>query len=237
VTPAPAGLRMRAALVRFAPAELALVARQFAEWQASGKVKASRSHGIILLGGVWDRLERGELSITGIPQGKTAAEAPPLHFVRGVFRDGSYDIDQDWIELGGVRYNAIEIFEVGATPTAPAPIGQSVAEQHGQAPDGGGAVEEAFIAPPAPIARSAVEDDLPAPPPAPMRQRYSDQAAREWFGRRVGRWPPDAAAPTEKDDLLAAKGEFDSVPRDKFRAIRREIVPGSWRKPGPRKLR
>jgi len=176
---------MRFALVRFAPAEHAWAANQFAKWDAAGESEAFSSPRIILWGCLCERLQRGELVAYGVPRGARVPERIEPHF----FRRANFDLDSDRIDLDGEIYNGVEIFEA--------------------------------------------KDDLSTPPAAFVKPPYSAPALRAWFALRVGIWPPGAAAPTEEADFLAAKAAFDSVPRDEFRAIRREKVPESWRKPGP----
>jgi len=69
------------------------------------------------------------------------------------------------------------------------------------------------------------------------RQQYSEARLGAWFRLRVDGWPQDEPPPTETTDLTAAKLHFDSVPRDKFREVRRKKVPENWLKPGPRRVR
>lgn len=66
---------------------------------------------------------------------------------------------------------------------------------------------------------------------------YSDAACRAWFRLRRETYPPAAPFPTGADCLEAARAYFDSVPRDPFRKIRRDIAPKDWQKPGPRGAR
>ena len=76
----------------------------------------------------------------------------------------------------------------------------------------------------------------PRPPGAPdQRPQYTLKACRAWLLLRVGIWPPDAPASTEDRCLADARSYFaGDVPRDAFRKVRREVVPASWKKPGPR---
>jgi len=87
----------------------------------------------------------------------------------------------------------------------------------------------------------AVQGDArpaPASPPSPaaaaVKRQYSAQSLAAWFVLRVHSWPQDAALPSEAEDLVAAKADFDTVPRGEFRTIRRLKTPERWRKPGPR---
>jgi hypothetical protein len=81
------------------------------------------------------------------------------------------------------------------------------------------------------------EDKSPAivrPEITSTKAEYSKSALAAWFVLRVWTWPKDKREPSERADLQAALAHFDRVPRDEFRAIRREKVPEIWRKKGPR---
>ena len=71
--------------------------------------------------------------------------------------------------------------------------------------------------------------------PRTVRPVYSDAGLRTWFRIRIASWPKDTPLPTEREDLVAARSHFDRVARDRFRDIRRDTVPESWLKPGPRR--
>jgi hypothetical protein len=73
------------------------------------------------------------------------------------------------------------------------------------------------------------------PPNPPAKPTYSDGALAGWFLLRVNTWPKTEPPPNEDEDLVAARSYFDRVPRGRFRVIRREKVPESWRTPGPRR--
>jgi hypothetical protein len=71
------------------------------------------------------------------------------------------------------------------------------------------------------------------PPPV-----YTHAALKFWFALRRSTWPRSHPPPSEADDLAAANAHFRrQVPRDPFRAIRRELAPDDWKKPGPRRRR
>jgi hypothetical protein len=59
---------------------------------------------------------------------------------------------------------------------------------------------------------------------------------RAWYLLRVAEWSPAYPAPGEAKDLAAAKQHYGvSVPRAQLRAIRRELAPAAWKKPGARR--
>lgn len=71
-------------------------------------------------------------------------------------------------------------------------------------------------------------------PPVP-KPRYTPEACRAWFLLRTRTWPADAPPSTADKCLAAARAHFaGEIPRDPFRALRRAVVPQSWRKHGPR---
>jgi hypothetical protein len=64
---------------------------------------------------------------------------------------------------------------------------------------------------------------------------YSIGALRSWYRLRCHTWDQSLPPPSEKDDLAAASAFFGrKIEREGFRAIRRELAPVNWRKPGPR---
>jgi hypothetical protein len=68
-----------------------------------------------------------------------------------------------------------------------------------------------------------------------VKPEFSSKLCRAWFVMRVHGWREDRPPPTSAQCLAAAHQYFaGEIPRDLFRAIRGEIVPKSWRKPGPR---
>jgi hypothetical protein len=65
--------------------------------------------------------------------------------------------------------------------------------------------------------------------------RYTLDECRSWLQRRVADWPDSTPPPSRRKCLEAARAYFaDPVPRDAFHAVRREVVPHDWQKPGPR---
>ena len=73
----------------------------------------------------------------------------------------------------------------------------------------------------------------------PNVQRAVDkQELATWFRARVKTWPRGTPPPTGDACLAAAIAHFEQfgkkVPRDPFRDVRKDIVPETWRKPGPR---
>jgi hypothetical protein len=67
------------------------------------------------------------------------------------------------------------------------------------------------------------------------KPEFTEASCRAWFKLREGTWPKDTPPPTTEECLAAARAYFaGTIPRDKFRAIRRKAVSASWRKPGPR---
>lgn len=91
-----------------------------------------------------------------------------------------------------------------------------------------------------------IAEAAPAPdamPPAVMvhadpKPVYSMATLRSWYILRRGSWPSTERPPSEPEDIAAASSHFGvKVPRDPFRAIRREMAPAEWKKPGPRKPR
>lgn len=89
----------------------------------------------------------------------------------------------------------------------------------------------------APAKEPAAMPSAPEPRggPAPV---YSHDALRAWYRLRVGTWPGSHPPPSESDDIAAAVVHFcRDIPRDPFRAIRRELAPEAWKKPGPRRKR
>ncbi len=76
-----------------------------------------------------------------------------------------------------------------------------------------------------------------AEPPKPEATR---EAVSAWLVFREKTWPKDAATPSEKADLAAARAAFAPGPalsRDVFRDIRQRKTTEAWRKPGPRNPR
>jgi hypothetical protein len=74
-------------------------------------------------------------------------------------------------------------------------------------------------------------------PPEPPKV-YSREALRGWFLLRVRTWPPGDPSPSEADDYAAAVAYFGRrLPRDAFRAARRDLAPPCWLRPGPRRRR
>jgi hypothetical protein len=65
--------------------------------------------------------------------------------------------------------------------------------------------------------------------------RYSLEALRAWYLLRRKTWPPNRPFPSEAEDWADAKAYFDDVPRATIRAVRRDLAPSGWRKPGQRK--
>jgi hypothetical protein len=66
------------------------------------------------------------------------------------------------------------------------------------------------------------------------RPAYTPKALAAWFLLRVGTWQSGVRPPTEAQCLEAATVYFEgSIPRDKFREIRRAKTSPNWRKPGP----
>lgn len=67
------------------------------------------------------------------------------------------------------------------------------------------------------------------------KQKYSPDRCRTWLKSRVEDWPKGKPPPSAADCLAAAQAHFAChIPRDAFRAIRREVVRPEWQKPGPR---
>ncbi len=90
-------------------------------------------------------------------------------------------------------------------------------------------VVEACSASPARPASSAGGADTEGKP------EYTLEGCREWLEARVENWPKGVPPPSGEECLAAAREHFASdIPRDEFRAIRREVVPPEWQKPGPR---
>jgi hypothetical protein len=98
---------------------------------------------------------------------------------------------------------------------------------------------EAIAAPPAAAAASApAERPTPRPADGEPRPVYSEAALRAWYRLRCHTWNASQPPPSEDDDRAAAAAHFGiAMPRDPFRAIRRELAPEGWRKPGPRRPR
>jgi hypothetical protein len=91
------------------------------------------------------------------------------------------------------------------------------------------ALIEARSASPARPAASADSTDTAGKP------EYTVEGCREWLNARVENWPKDVPPPSGEECLAAAREHFaGDIPRDEFRAIRREVVPAEWQKPGPR---
>jgi hypothetical protein len=69
--------------------------------------------------------------------------------------------------------------------------------------------------------------------PAPV---YSLAVLRSWYRLRCAGWPATQPPPSEPEDRSAASRHFGrTIPRSALRAIRRELAPAHWLKPGPRK--
>jgi len=108
--------------------------------------------------------------------------------------------------------------------------------------DGLGAVVlfQVRVAEAAPAQVSLAQDAMPPAvtvhaDPKPV---YSLATLRSWYILRRGSWPATAPPPSEPEDIAAASSHFGvKIPRDPFRAIRREMAPAAWKKPGPRKPR
>ena len=72
------------------------------------------------------------------------------------------------------------------------------------------------------------------PPPKPSKP--TDKEVERWLRDRVAGWPDNQRAPTEDDDLQAAREHFGyHFKRDDFRFIRDKATPPEWRTQGPRK--
>ena len=77
-------------------------------------------------------------------------------------------------------------------------------------------------------------------PPAPGTDQetkpvFNPARCWSWFRLRIDGWPKDKPPPSSAECLAAARAHFAGhIPRDAFRAIRREVVPPEWQKPGPR---
>jgi hypothetical protein len=70
---------------------------------------------------------------------------------------------------------------------------------------------------------------------AAMKPTYTRDICRAWLQWRVVSWPEGEPPPSSDECLAAAREQFASdIPRDEFRAIRRDVVPPEWQKPGPR---
>ena len=85
------------------------------------------------------------------------------------------------------------------------------------------------------IPADATPMEVAVPPAAAVKPIYTDAGLRIWFQIRVSSWPKDSPLPSEREDLAAAQAHFDRVSRDRFREIRRSVVPANWLKPGPRR--
>jgi hypothetical protein len=108
--------------------------------------------------------------------------------------------------------------------------------------DGLGAVVlfQVRVAEAAPAQVSLAQDAMPPAVMAPTDPKpvYSLATLRSWYILRRGSWPATAPPPSEPEDIAAASSHFGvKIPRDPFRAIRREMAPAAWKKPGPRKPR
>ncbi len=69
--------------------------------------------------------------------------------------------------------------------------------------------------------------------PAPV---YSLAVLRSWYRLRCAGWPATQPPPSEPEDRSAASRHFGrTIPRSALRAIRCELAPAHWLKPGPRK--
>jgi hypothetical protein len=83
----------------------------------------------------------------------------------------------------------------------------------------------------------------PRPPqqaqaPAKEKSAFSQAKLRAWYEDRVRTWPEGKPGPTEAQDRLAASDALKTkIPRDAIRAVRNELAPADWLKPGPRKSR
>jgi hypothetical protein len=65
---------------------------------------------------------------------------------------------------------------------------------------------------------------------------YSLAVLRSWYRLRCAGWPATQLPPSEAEDRRAASKHFGrAIPRSALRAIRRELAPAHWLKPGPRK--
>jgi hypothetical protein len=61
------------------------------------------------------------------------------------------------------------------------------------------------------------------------------KAIAAWYVLRVRTWPPNAATPSEAEDLAAARAAHDGrISRDLIREIRKEKAPKEWLKTGPK---
>lgn len=101
--------------------------------------------------------------------------------------------------------------------------------------DAGDKQEPAPVADMANAARRSRRNDQSAAPRSVLKP-YSKEALGAWFVLRKGTWPPDHAPPSESECITAARKEFAGLPgRDEIRAIRREKVPASWLKTGPKR--
>jgi hypothetical protein len=109
------------------------------------------------------------------------------------------------------------------------------------ASDGAGqiALYDVRVAPAGPPAPAAMLAPAAAPvtrtdgEPAPV---YSLAVLRSWYRLRCAGWPATQPPPSEPEDRNAASKHFGrTIPRSALRAIRRELAPAHWLKPGPRK--
>ncbi|MFN6953783.1 MAG: hypothetical protein ACK4PG_03195 [Acetobacteraceae bacterium] len=197
--------------------------------------------------------ERDDLTIAGHDLAR-GIDAPPVVVPRALYDDDTAPEGASW---------ALDIwnstFELRMPPPTPATVlrgvrilrlndalrgGERTGTAHGPSLGKSGAPAEA----PAggePKAEAAAEKlGTDATPPAALQTEvqpvpvHSISALRAWYLLRVGTWPASHPPPSEADDIAAAGAHFRRhIPRDSFRAIRRELAPEAWKRPGPRSKR
>ncbi len=154
------------------------------------------------------RLQQGELMATA----REHPTAAPVAIAPGIWATLSPHFEDNTCRDG---FGAVVLYDARITIAEP---------EEGRA-------AEPESAPEAPVPMGSVTRAEPTPV-------YSLVALRSWYRLRAASWPASQPPPSEADDLAAATMHFNvAIPRDRFRAIRRELAPDAWKKPGPRQPR
>ncbi|HUC16336.1 MAG TPA: hypothetical protein VMA37_01450 [Acetobacteraceae bacterium] len=94
------------AIVRFAPADCAEIARQYVGWRSSDTNRAAaRSHALVLWGRLSEAVQEGTLRVVGIRAGTTTEEPVADAFLAAA----RVDFDRRELSLGGIVYTAVRV--------------------------------------------------------------------------------------------------------------------------------
>ena len=178
------------------------------------------------------QLATGVLRADGCPVGSLEAckrERPPMDWwCRADLNIQENTAEADGLKLREVRVWPGPIISPPSPGTRPLKVSVHLIEE-GQS----GAVLAAVAESVQETRDKPSKEEKAVPRPLP---RFSQKELTDWYRERRRGWPRGKAAPTEKDDCVAAAAHFAGpIARESVRAIRRKLSPASWRKRGPRK--